>query len=186
MAKSNRSWIPYALLSLVAAAVVLLAWVSRARLNPVEPGARAPDFSAYDLEGGVVSLRDYRGQVVLINIWATWCAPCKEEMPSIQRLLEAVDDDDFHVLAVSIDQPTPDHDPTNPLDGRLRAFADSVGITFPVLHDPSGEISTTYRTTGVPESFLVDRNGIILRKITGPTAWDADPNVDLIRRLLEE
>ena len=172
--------------ALAAGLVALLARVNHDRLNPVVAGSSAPHFSAFDLEGTPISLDDYRGDVVLLNIWATWCAPCKEEMPSIQRLHEQVQDEDFHVLAVSIDQPTGDHDPANPLDGRLRVFAESLGLTFTILHDPSGEISTTYQTTGVPESFVVDREGIILKEITGPTAWDAPQNVQLIRRLLDE
>ena len=181
MAKSIR----YGLLALVAGAVVFMAWASRDRLNPVVPGSPFPNFSAYDLNGRTATLSDFRGKVLLLNIWATWCTPCKEEMPSMQRLLEEIQDDDFEILAVSIDRPSGDHQPTNPLGGRLQAFADSMGLTFTILHDPSGEISETLKTTGVPESFVVSRDGILFRKITGPTAWDAAQNVELIRRLLE-
>jgi peroxiredoxin len=164
--------------------VVLLAWVGRDRLSPVVVGGPAPEISAFDLQGNPKSLEDYRGTVVLLNIWATWCAPCRAEMPSMQRLYEEIRNEDFHVLAVSIDRAPADDDPANPLGGKLQAFADSLGLTFTILHDPSGEISTAFQTTGVPESFVLDREGVIFRKITGPTAWDGTQNVELIERLL--
>lgn len=170
---------------LAAGLVVLMAWVNRDNLSPVVAGGPAPDFATYDLQGTPRSLEDYRGKVVLLNIWATWCTPCKEEMPSMQRLYEEIRDEEFQVLAVSIDRAPSDYDPKNPLDGKLRAFADSLGLTFTILHDPSGEITTTYQTTGVPESFVLDRDGIIFKKITGPMAWDAPQNVQFIERLLE-
>ena len=105
-------------------------------------------------------------------------------MPSIQRLYQEIGHGDFEVLAVSIDRAPPDDDRTNPLGGKLRAFTDSLDLTFPILHDPSGEIATTYRTTGVPESFVLDREGTIMKKVTGPMEWDAEQNVEFIRRLL--
>jgi peroxiredoxin len=180
----SRKWIPFVVAAMGVGGVTLFAWVSRDSLRPVEIGEPAPDFLAFDMSGQEVSLEDYRGKVVLLNLWATWCTPCKEEMPSIQRLYGEVNDEDFLVLAVSIDRAPADDDRTNPLGGKLTAFADSLGLTFPVLHDPSAEISTTYRTTGVPESFVLDREGVIMRKITGPMAWDAPQNVEFIRRLL--
>ncbi len=179
-----RTWIFYAGGLLLAGLVVLAAWMSRDRLRPVVVGGPAPDFLAYDLRGTPVSLETYRGKVVLLNIWATWCAPCKREMPSLQRLYEQIGEDGFEVLAVSIDRAPANQDSANPLDGKLRAFADSLGLTFTLLHDPSGGISTTYRTTGVPESFVLDRQGAIAKKVTGPMEWDAPANADLIRRLL--
>jgi peroxiredoxin len=166
--------------------VVLVAWLSRDQVNPVVVGSEAPDFFTHDLEGAPRSLSDYRGKVVLLNIWATWCTPCKEEMPSMQRLYEEIRDEDFQVLAVSIDRVPPDHDPRNPLDGKLRAFADSLGLTFTILHDPSGQITTDYQSAGVPESFVLDREGIIVEKVSGPRPWDGPQGLELIRSVLEE
>jgi len=180
----RRAWVSYSAVPVVAGVVILLAWLNRERIEPVEVGHPAPAFSVFDLEGNRRTLADYQGQVVLLNIWATWCGPCKAEMPSIQRLSEIIDDQDFQVLAVSVDVAPADDDPSNPLDGKLGAFADSMGLTFPILHDPSGEISDIFRTTGVPETFVLDRTGVILRKITGPTEWDAPQNVEFIQRLL--
>ncbi len=165
---------------------LVLGLADRDALRPVVAGGPAPAFSAFDLEGASRSLADYRGKVLLLNLWATWCTPCKEEMPSIQRLVQEVADEDFLVLAVSIDRAPADDDRGNPLGGRLRRFADSLGLSFTILHDPSGDISTIYRTTGVPESFVVNRQGTIMKKVTGPLAWDAPQNVELVRSLLEE
>jgi len=168
----------------VAGAIVLLVLGNRDRLRPVVPGNRAPSFTAYDLEGSARSLKDYRGKVLLVNIWATWCSPCREEMPSMQRLYEAIDDEGFEILAVSIDAPFGETDTSGRRGGDLERYAEAVGITFPLLHDPSGEIQEVYQTTGVPESFVIDRKGVIYKKVAGATAWDAPQNIDLIRRLL--
>jgi peroxiredoxin len=179
-----KKWVPFLAAGIGIGLVVILAWFSRGQIQPVEVGLPAPDISAFDLQGVPKSLADYRGQVLLLNIWATWCTPCKAEMPSMQRLYDQVQDDDFRVLAVSIDRPRSDHDPANPLGGELKAFADSLGLTFTILHDPEGEITTTYQAAGVPASFIVDRDGILVEKIPGPREWDSPRNVQRIRAVL--
>ena len=103
----------------------------------------------------------------------------------MQRLREAIPDEDFAILAVSVDAPLGERDVFGREGGNLEVFAQTMGLTFQILHDPSGGIQETYQTTGVPESFVVDRNGLIFKKIAGPTEWDAPANVDLIRRLLD-
>ena len=165
--------------------MVLLAWLSRGRLDPVIPGREAPEFSALDFQGVSRSADDYRGKVLLLNIWATWCATCKEEMPSMQRLYEKMEGEEFEILAVSIDAPIGQNDLQFGMSGGdLWAYADSLSLSFPILHDRSGKIGQTFRITGVPESFVIDRNGVIFKKVAGPTAWDAPQNVELIERLL--
>ena len=181
----KKSWTPYAATALVALALVLFAWLNQDRLNPVEPGRPAPEFAAYDLQGTPKSLADYEGKVILLNIWATWCPPCQQEMPSMQRLREAVPDEGFAILAVSVDAPLGEKDVFGREGGNLEVFAKTMGLTFRILHDPTGKIQETYQTTGVPESFVVDRNGVIFKKIAGPMEWDAPANVELIRRLLD-
>jgi cytochrome c biogenesis protein CcmG/thiol:disulfide interchange protein DsbE len=183
--RGRKSWTPYAATVVVAGAVVLVAWLNRGRLNPVVPGRPAPEFSAVDLQGTPRTLADYRGKVLLVNIWATWCPPCQQEMPSMQRLREAVPDEDFAILAVSVDAPLGERDVFGREGGNLEVFARTMGLTFRILHDPSGKIQETYQTTGVPESFVVDRDGLIKKKVAGPTEWDAPANVELIRRLLD-
>ena len=131
-----------------------------------------------------MSLEDFDGKVILLNIWATWCEPCLEEMPSMQRLYDELDDDDFEILAVSIDAPLGQSDDFGRAGGDLDVFAKELGLTFRILHDPSGEIQRTYQTTGVPETFLIGKDGVIYKKVAGGTRWDAPVNQDLVRRLL--
>lgn len=168
-----------------AGAVVWLAWLGRANYQPVITGAQAPSFSATTLEGEAVTLADYADKVILLNVWATWCAPCREEMPSMQRLYDEFQDEDFEILAVSVDARPGERDASGNPGGDLRAFAEEFGLTFPILHDPAGDIQRTYQTTGVPETFLIGKDGIIYRKVAGGTHWDAEVNVSLVRRLLE-
>jgi peroxiredoxin len=180
-----KRWIPVGVAALGMGLVVFLAWSSRGEMQPVEVGASAPEISAFDLEGTPKTLADYRGDVLLVNIWATWCTPCKAEMPSMQRLQEEVGSDEFQILAVSIDRAPPDHDPTNPLEGKLQSFADSLELTFTILHDPEDRISIDYQAAGVPASFIVDREGMLVEKISGPREWDSPQYVQRIRSVLE-
>ena len=104
----------------------------------------------------------------------------------MQRLREAIPDDDFVILAVSIDAPQGERDAFGREGGNLEIFAREMGLTFRILHDPSGKIQDIYQATGVPESFVVDREGLIFKKVAGATEWDAPANVRLIQRLLDE
>jgi cytochrome c biogenesis protein CcmG/thiol:disulfide interchange protein DsbE len=182
--RKKASRIPYAVAALAAGLVVLLAWVNRDRLSPVIPGRDAPNFSAFDLDGTPKTLDDFGEKVLLVNIWATWCPPCREEMPSMQRLYQEIGDDGFEILAISVDAPFGESDAFGRVGGDLATYADSLGLSFTILHDPSGRIQQTFQTTGVPESFLIDRDGVIYKKVAGAMAWDATQNVELIRRLL--
>lgn len=182
----KRSFVrsPYLWALVGAGAVVLIAWLGRESYRPVLTGTQAPNFSAFTLDGGDMSLADYRDKVVLVNIWATWCAPCREEMPSMQRLYDEFADTDFEILAVSVDALVGESDASGNPGGNLQAFADEYDLTFPIVHDPAGNIQRIYQTTGVPETFLIGRDGIIYKKVAGGTHWDADVNVELVRRLL--
>ena len=143
----------------------------------VAVGARAPDYRVVDVENGdSLSLRaHYRGHVTLINIWATWCVPCKVEMPAMQRLYDSLGPQGFRIATVSIDQEGPDV---------VRAFASDLQLTFDILQDRAGGIQQVYQTTGVPESFLVDTAGIIMKRVIGAHDWVSPVNVALIRRLM--
>jgi peroxiredoxin len=165
--------------------VVGVAWAGRESYRPVITGAEAPDFTFSSLDGGSVSLSEFRGEkVVLVNVWATWCGPCVVEMPSMQRLYDALDSEDFEILAVSIDAPAGQLDMFGRPGGDLGKFTEDLGLTFPILHDPEGSIQQLYQTTGVPESFVIGKDGVIYRKVAGPTEWDAEVNQGLVRRLL--
>jgi cytochrome c biogenesis protein CcmG, thiol:disulfide interchange protein DsbE len=182
----KRSFVrsPYLWALVGAGAIVLIAWLGRESYRPVMTGTQAPNFSAFTLDGGDMSLADYSDKVVLLNIWATWCAPCREEMPSMQRLYDEFEDTDFEILAVSVDAQVGERDASGNPGGNLQAFADEFELTFPIVHDPAGNIQRIYQTTGVPETFLIGRDGIIYKKVAGGTHWDADVNVELVRRLL--
>ena len=102
----------------------------------------------------------------------------------MQRLREAIPDEDLAILAISVDAPFGERDLFGREGGDLEAFALERGLTFTILHDPTGKIQEIYQTTGVPESFVVGRDGVILKKVAGPTEWDAPAHVEFIRRLL--
>lgn len=146
----------------------------------VVAGSRAPDFQAVTLDPTpkTVSLDQYRGQVVLLNIWATYCVPCRVEMPSIEDLQQTMASRGLHIVAVSIDDPTKTQ--------AIRDFVHHYGLTFQVLHDPKGTIAETYQTTGVPETFVIGRDGVIRKKIIGATLWNTAANRALVSALLDE
>ncbi|MEO6863919.1 MAG: TlpA disulfide reductase family protein [Gemmatimonadaceae bacterium] len=149
-------------------------------LTPLGVGTTAPDFQAATLDtpSRQLSLADYRGRVVLVNIWATWCQPCRVEIPSIERLYRAYGPRGLNVVAVSIDDPGS--------EPAIRAFVRDMGMTFQVLHDPSGRIERAYQTTGYPETVIVGKDGVIRKKIAGAIDWDSEGNRRLIERLLAE
>lgn len=160
----------------IAAFAVALGLKILPQIRLVGVGSRAPDFHAVDLATGQPrTLADYRGKVLLVNIWATWCEPCRVEMPALERLYHLVPDSGFRLVSVSIDKGD---------TSTVTAFAREFGLTFPILQNKSGDIQDLYQTTGVPESFVVDRNGVIIKKVIGPAQWDGPVNVDLIRSLL--
>ena len=144
----------------------------------VEVGARAPEFKAMDLAtGDSVSLRErYKGKVTLVNIWATWCVPCRVEMPAMQSVYDSLRSRGFRIAAVSIDE----GDATE-----VRNFAAELGLTFDILHDPSGRVQQVFQTTGVPESFLLDRDGVIVKRVIGAHDWSSPVNRQLVERLLD-
>lgn len=114
-------------------------------------GALAPDFTLFEVEGEQISLSDFRGQPVLINFWATWCGPCRLEMPAIQERFERYKDEGFVVLAVDFDEPASD----------VRAYGKGLGLTFNLLLDPGAEVQKLYRNRSYPSSFFVDAEGVI-------------------------
>ncbi len=148
-------------------------------LFPVGIGSEAPAFEAFTLDSvpRTKTLEDYRGDVVLLNVWATWCLPCREEMPSLQRLHEALGDAGLRIVAVSIDRAED--------AGKIREFAREYGLTFEILHQPSGEIQRAYQTTGVPETFIIAREGDILRKQIGAVNWFSEGNRTLFAALVD-
>ncbi len=149
-------------------------------LAAVTVGAKAPSFTAKTLDATPVTrtLAHYRGEVVLLNIWATWCAPCRVEMPSFELVHKALSANGLKVVAVSIDDSGKGQE--------IREFATQFGLTFQLLHDETGNIQDTYRTAGVPETIVIARDGTIRKKWTGADDWNSESNRTLLSQLLAE
>lgn len=174
----SKQWFVVGLVVLVMGTLTAMA-IRFAPDAAVAVGSEAPDFRLVDLAtGDSISLREeYAGSVTLINIWATWCAPCRLEMPSMQTVFEALSERGFRIAAVSIDDGDRD---------QVLAFGKELGLTFDLLHDQSMRIQMIYQTTGVPESFLLDKNGIVVKRVIGWHDWSAPANRGLIERLLDQ
>jgi peroxiredoxin len=174
----RRRWTLAAGITMAAVFVVALVIRILPEIALIGVGSRAPEFNAVDLRTGrPATLADYRGRVILLNVWATWCQPCRIEMPAMERLSRALAGTDFRIVAVSVDEGD---------SSMVNAFAQELGLTFDILHDRSGMIKRDYQTTGVPESFVIDRQGMIVKKVIGAAQWDGPVNQILIRRLLDD
>jgi peroxiredoxin len=163
----NYQFITLVILLIVGVGVMVLLQFQKVAFNSADKprfkkGAKAPDFTLPDLGGKMVSLADYRGKVVFLNIWATWCAPCIEEMPSMEKLYQELRGEEFVILAVSIDEAGADV---------VLPFMKNHQLSFPALTDNTGAIKNLYRITGVPESFIIDKGGKIVEEVVGPRNW---------------
>jgi peroxiredoxin len=175
----SKQWIFVGLvIAGVAAGATIMTRVG-SEVAPVEVGATAPEFKAVNLASGdSISLHErYKGKVTLVNIWATWCVPCRTEMPAMEHLYTDLAPRGFAVAAVSIDEGSPDD---------VRKFGQDLALTFDLLHDRSGRVQQLYQTTGVPESFLLDRHGVIVKRVIGAHDWNSPANRALVERLLAE
>ncbi len=144
---------------------------------PVGRGTRAPAFELFPVGGGPsLGFEQLRGKVVLLNFWATWCKPCEDEMPAMERLYRAFAGSDFELIAVSVDDD----------EAAVGAFVNRLGLSFPILMDPSKKVAIAYQAFRFPESLLVGRDGVVLERYVGPKDWDADAYLDRIRRLLDD
>lgn len=135
----------------------------------------APDFTVPGLGLPAIRLRDFKGQVVFLNFWATWCPPCREEMPSMERLYRRFKSRGFTILALSIDSRG---------EEVVAPFVKSLGLTFPVGLDPRTTVAGEYRMAGLPTSILIDRGGAIVAVAVGPRDWDSAAAHQVIEQLL--
>lgn len=160
-------------LALTVGAILLL--LSDAQREPLQVGDAAPNFRLDGAFGGVGEISDMRGRVVILNFWATWCAPCIAEMPSLQTLYRKFEDDDFEIVAVSLDK-----------EGApvVKQFAERHRLTFAMVVDPRGTTEESYRLMGVPETYVIDKDGIIIERVLGPRDWNDDATIRKFADLL--
>ena len=177
----NVRWI--SVLILFSCAVLLLALSGcsepESELQPVAAtptqGQPAPNFTLTDMEGAEVSLDGLRGKVVIVNFWATWCPPCREEMPSMEKLHQQFKDQGLVILAVNVEKDR----------AALKNFLQQHGYSFPVLHDSKSAVQNLYKVFRFPESFIIDRNGQVVQKVIGAIDWTSGPVTKLIKFMLE-
>lgn len=175
----RQQWLTVLGILLVLAGVVAAGtYVLREELFPVNVGSKAPEFRARTVDGSnrVRTLADYKGKVVVLNVWATWCAPCIYEMPSFERLHRQVADTNLVIVAISVDDVVG--------ADSVSRFARGLGVTFDILLDSTHAIDRNYQVTGYPETFVIARDGTIRKKWIGPLDWSAPANVRLVRDLL--
>ena len=139
-------------------------------------GSAAPNFQLWDLEGNAVSLSNHIGKVVLLNFWATWCGPCRVEMPAMEVLYRDFNRKDFEILAVS----------TDPQGAAVtRPFRDTLGLSFPILHDSDFRVGVAYGARTLPMTFLLDRDGIIVHRIFGARDWQSPEARQMVQTLVK-
>ncbi|WP_339132556.1 MAG: redoxin domain-containing protein [Candidatus Electrothrix sp. GW3-4] len=144
--------------------------------GPPVQGNPAPDFTLTDIEGRTWTLSQLKGQVVFLNFWATWCPPCVSEMPSMQNLYNTLPQDQFKMLAVLYGDEA----------RNAKDFAQQLDITLPILIDEGNQVGMNYGITGVPETFILDKEGIIREKVQGPAEWDSAEAIHMIRQYIEQ
>ncbi len=141
-----------------------------------EVGYLAPGFTLRNLKGNYESLEDYRGQVVILNFWATWCAPCRVEMPSFENLYRRYRSEGVTVLAVTLDKN---------VGSKIKSFVDEYGLTFPVLLDKKGEVERLYPSMTIPFTYVINPEGRVVTRVDGAKNWESKDTFDAIEYLLE-
>lgn len=150
--------------------------VDSSQTPPVGPrvGFQAPDFSVATLDGQNLSLSDYRGKVVMLNFWATWCIPCRTEMPSMERLYARYGGSSFEILAISGGED----------ESAVRPFVDDFKLNFPIALDSPMDIYNAYKVTAIPSTYLVNRDGVITHRFFGAVEWDEEEYRQLVAKLI--
>jgi len=147
---------------------------SAAELKPWEGGA-TPPLAVEDLKGKSHDLAEYKGKVVLVNFWATWCEPCRAEMPSIDRLRDSLKGKPFEVVAVNMAEPL----------SRIEKFSETMSLSFPLLRDRDGSVGKTWKEKLLPASYLIGRDGRIHYVAYGELDWSSEPVRKRVNELLQ-
>ncbi len=161
-------------ITLFAATIVYLGYLVPNK-SGVQVGEVAPVFAVQGPDNKVARLSDYRGKVILLNFWATWCPPCVWEMPSLNRLYSILKSEGFEILAVSIDEGG---------WNTINAFTKKVPLSFPVLSDPSTDVAALYGSYQLPETFIIGADGTVLKKYAGPREWDREDMIAEIKSFI--
>jgi peroxiredoxin len=146
---------------------------SPSTLHPVADRPMAPEFALADMDGVLHRLSDYRGQVVIVNFWATWCPPCREEMPSMQRAWEQIQDEDIVILAIDVGE---DED-------TIFTFTADYPVEFPLLLDLDSRVIQEWPVRGLPTTFIIDPQGRIAYRAIGTRDWEEPALLDTLRKL---
>jgi len=140
-------------------------------------GYLAPDFSLRNLKGNYESLDSFRGQVVVLNFWATWCAPCRVEMPSFEKLYRRYRSEGVAVLAVTLDKNA---------GPKIKSFVDEYELSFPILLDEEGEVERLYPSMTIPFTYVIDREGRVVARVDGAKNWESNKTFEAIEYLLKK
>ncbi len=171
-------------LALALVSLLVLAWTMRDRFTPVGVGSRVPAYTAPTLDGRAVSLASLRGKVVVLNVWATWCRPCRTEMPALERLHRQLGNEGLEVVAVSVDAPLGSFTSDGRPGGDVRAYVQNMGLSFTVLRDPRRSIEQLFLVQGLPTTIIINKNGRIEQKVVGARAWDDPVYLNYFKQML--
>jgi peroxiredoxin len=162
--------------SILAPTAAVVALLAAASAFALDAGERAPEIGLRDLDGNRVTIASLRGNVVLVDFWASWCEPCAEEMPVLERLYQRYRGQGFRVVAVSQDRQV----------SNVRSFLNEHSVSFPVVHDASHQVAGRYSPPRMPSSFIIDRNGVVRHVHAGYRSGDARAFEREIRALLSQ
>ena len=139
-------------------------------------GYFAPSFKLRNIKGNYESLESYRGEVVVLNFWATWCAPCRIEMPSFEKLYRRYRSEGVTVLAITLDKNS---------ENKIKSFVDEYGLSFPILLDEKGEVERLYPSMTIPFTYIIDRQGRIVARVDGAKNWESSETFEAVEYLLK-
>ena len=179
--KVGAKWKEAVLLLIFILLIAFVAGYSRTRekgpdVKIIGVADKAPEFSRPDVDGKPVSLSGYRGKVVMVHFWATWCPPCVEEMPALDALYRAMKGKDLEVLAISADEDGA---------GAVIAFMRKNKLSLPVLFDPGGAVAASYGTFRLPETYIVDREGVVRYKEIGARDWSVPESAAIVKNIID-
>jgi DsbE subfamily thiol:disulfide oxidoreductase len=146
------------------------------KMEPMKDKPSAPDFTLATPDGKKKSLKDYRGKVVFLNFWATWCPSCRTEMPDMQKLYSEYKGKGFEIVAVNVKDKKDD----------AMKYVSNMKLTYPILLDPEGEAGLLYGAWGMPATYLIDRKGVVQARLWGPAEWNSPQARKLIAAMVEQ